>query len=925
MLNIQIHPLQYPNIYAIFVPLMNLRQIIPSKVRSNHCLYKLMAVIFIFALTVPTYAQERDLQINTMPADSVEADSVTVPDTTIAIATDTLASDSTANDSTKQVTRAGLEEELGIKISPDALPSVVTSEASDSAVLDMKKNIFYLYGKAKVEYEDMELTAGKIIYNQSNNMVTASPLTDTASKLKYRPSFTQGKEKFTYDTLEYNFKSKRAIVRNPRTQYGEGYVYSEQVKRNPDQSIYGFRNLYTTCALDTPHFGIKARKIKVVPGRVVASGPANIMVENVPTPLYLPFGLFPISQGQRSGFLLPTYSIEENRGVGLLNGGYYFNLGEHMDLESRVNIYSKGSWQASGRTNYAKRYKYNGGLVFTYAYDKTGEDFEPGAVTRKAFNVRWLHNTDPKARPGTKFNASVNAGTSSFNANNTYDAQQILNNQYTSNITFTKSWANQPYTLAVGARHSQEASTGRVDITLPEVSFFVAQFNPFQGKNSTGTKWYEKITASYTFTGQNQLIFTDSLFSFDKLSMNDFNNGMKHNIPISASYNVLRFINITLGANYNEYWLTKRTFQAYDYRVDSVVKDVDRGFYTARDYNASISANTRIYGLKMFKKGSALQGIRHVITPNVSLNYVPDFARDPYNFGYETILDPYSDPQFISPYEGALQGAPSQLGNFSSIVGFGFNNNLQIKVRSREDSTGAKNIRLIDNLNFSSGYNLAADSFAWQPINISFSTMLLNVININASTTYDPYVFDYELERRVDMTMWERGTGIARFRNANVSLGAQLRPQRKETEEENPAARTDEYRRLTQYGINDIYYDFSIPWNLGLTYSLGISKSYLAASEKDTIAINNHNISINGDFNLTPRWKITASTSYNLVEKQLQLTQINIVRDLHCWEMILSAVPFGERKFYNFTLHVKATVLQDLKLLRRRDYRDAVY
>lgn len=894
-----------------------------SNVRSIHCPYILLAVIFIFALTINARAQENPININTLET----PDSLNIKDSTLlatdSLLTDSLLADTTlAADSTAGNSRESLEARLGIRISPDALPSEVQSQAADSAVLNMKKNIFYLYGDAQVTYEDMQLNAGKIVYMQSDNMVTAGPMLDTATKLKNRPSFKQGQEKFTYDTLQYNFKSKRAIVRNPRTQYGEGYVYSEQVKRNPDQSIYGYKNLYTTCALDEPHFGIRAKKIKVVPGRVVASGPANIMVEDVPTPLFLPFGLFPISKGQKSGFLLPTYTIEEGRGVGLLNGGYYFNLGQHADLETRANIYSKGSWQMSGRTNYAKRYKYNGGFVFTYAYNKNGEEFEPDAVIQKAFNIRWLHNTDAKARPGTNFSASVNAGTSSFNANNTYDAQQILNNQYQSNITYSKAWANKPYTLSVGARHSQEASTGRVDITLPELSFYLAQFNPFQAKGSVGTKWYEKITTSYTFTGQNQLIFTDTLFSFDKLSMNDFNNAMKHAIPISASYNIFRFVNMTMGANYNEYWLTKQTFSAYDYAVDSVVNDINRGFYTARDFNANIGFNTRIYGLKMFKRGK-LMGVRHVLTPSVSLNYIPDFAKDPYNFGYKTIIDPNSKPVYKSPYEGALLGAPSQLGNFSSIIGFGFNNNLQIKVRNLSDSNGFKNIRLIDNFSINSGYNLAVDSFNWQPISLSFSTMMFNIINISATSAYDQYLYDHKEGRRTDTTMWQNNTGIGRFTNANISIGAQLKPQRRE--DNNPNRQTDEYRRLTQYGINDIYYDFNIPWNLGITYSLGINKQYRKLPLEDTVLISNHNVSLNGDFNLTDRWKITASTSYNIVEKKLQLTQINIVRDLHCWEMILTAVPFGERKFYNFTLHVKATVLQDLKLLRRRDYRDAVY
>lgn len=901
---------------------MNLRPTIPPKVRSNHCLSMMLAVIFTFVLTQGAFAQDRGLRFNTIQPDSL-TDSLKITDTTIGLA-DSLLNDTTlvADTTIDSAARQSLEERLGIKISPDALPSEVKSEAADSAVLDMRRNIYYLYGKAKVNYEDMELNAGKIIYDQSSNMVTAGPLSDTAVKLKDRPSFSQGQEKFTYDTLQYNFKSKRAIVRNPKTQYGEGYVFSQQVKRNPDQSIYGYRNLYTTCALDTPHFGIMAKKIKVIPGRVVASGPANITVEQVPTPLFLPFGLFPISKGQRSGFLLPTYTIEEGRGVGLLNGGYYFNLGQHMDLEARANIYSKGSWQTSGRTNYAKRYKYNGGLVFTYAYNKTGEDFEPGAQIEKAFNVRWLHNTDAKARPGQQFSASVNAGTSSFNANNTYDAEQILNNQYQSNITYSKAWANRPFTLAIGARHSQEASTGQVNVTLPEVSFFVNQFNPFQGKNSLGTRWYEKITTSYTFTAQNQLIFTDSLFNLSKLSIGDFNNAMKHSIPISSSYNVLRFINLTFGANYNEYWYTRQTFRAYDYTGDSVAQTLNRGFFTARDYNANIGANTRIYGLKMFKKGK-LMGIRHVLTPRVSLNYVPDFAKAPYRFGYETIIDPRGEPQYLSPYEGSLLGAPGQLGNFSSILAFGFDNNLQVKLRSNKDSAGFNNIRLIDNFAVNSGYNLAADSFNWQNIAVSFNTLLFNIINVTANATYDPYAFDTARNTRKNLTMWEQGTGIARFTGANVSIGAQLRPVKRETD--NPAANTDEFRRLTMYGIDDIYYDFNVPWNLGLTYSLGLNKRYVPESRKDTLAVDNHNISINGDINLTSRWKITASTSFNFVQKKLQMTQINIVRDLHCWEMILTAVPFGERRFYNFTLHVKATVLQDLKLLRRRDYRDAVF
>lgn len=901
--------------------LMILSTHLKAKVQSYCCPVILWVAIFTFVFVFRVSAQEQPININTLPPDTTKVEVIQEEDSTIPL-NDSLQADSAEiNDSVKLSARSSLEQRLGIRLSPDALPSVVTSEASDSAVMNMQTNVFTLYGNASVKYEDMVLKAGKIEYNQANNMVVASPLLDTATRLKNRPSFTQGSETFTYDSLKYNFKSKRAIVLNPRTQYGEGYVYSEQVKRNPDQTIYGLHNVYTTCALDTPHFGINAKKIKVIPNRVVASGPANIAIEQVPTPLFLPFGLFPISKGQRSGFLLPTYTIEQARGVGLMNGGYYFYLGDNVDLETRANIFSKGSWQTSARSTYANRYRYKGTFILTYAYNKIGEDYELNSSTEKLFNVRWLHNSDPKSRPNSSFNASVNAGSSSFNANNTYDAQQILNNQYTSNITYTKSWANKPYQLSIGARHSQEASTGQVNVTLPEMSFYVSQFNPFQRKESVGTKWYEKITTSYTFTAQNQLNFTDSLFKLNKLNLTDFDNAVKHSIPISASYNVFRYINLTVGGNYNEYWYSKQTYRAYDYTGDTVAQTINRGFFAARDYNASISANTRIYGMKMFKKGK-LMGIRHVLSPNVSLNYVPDFAKPPYGFGYETIIDPKGETQYLSPYADALLGAPSQLGNYSSVVGFGFDNNLQIKVRNDEDSSGSKNVKIIDRLAVNSGYNLAADSFNWQTISMTFATRLFDVINMTANANFDPYAFDYEEGRRINTTMWQRGTGIARFQNAGVTLGGSLKA--RTNQDNNPARQTEDYNRLMQYGYTNQYVDFNVPWNVNFTYALQVQKSYLTESKKDTIRISNHNVGISGDLNLTPRWKIVASTSYNLVDKKLQLTQFDIYRDLHCWEMRLTAVPFGDRKFYSFTLNVKAQVLQDLKLLRRRDYRDAV-
>ncbi len=816
-----------------------------------------------------------------------------------------------------------LEDSLGIRISKDALPSPVTAEATDSAVLDMKNDLFYLYGNARVSYEDLKLNAGQIVYEQSTNTITAQPRFDTSGAVTERPSFTQGGETVTYDSLQYNFKSKRAIIRNARSQYGEGFVHSQQVKRNPDQSIFGWKNIYTTCALDTPHFGIHASRIKVVPNKVIASASANIVIEQVPTPVFLPFGLFPISQNQRSGFQIPSYTLEQQRGLGLTNGGYYFHFNDYVDFLLMANIYTKGSWSTSGISSYTKRYKFNGGLSLSYAYNKTGETFEPtGSITRD-FMINWRHQTDPKARPGVNFNASVVVGTSSFYSNNSYNVNQILNNQFTSNISFSKNWIGKPYNLTVGARHNQNTQTGRVDVYLPEVSFYVSQFTPFQRKNAIGApRWYEKISASYNFNAINQTTFYDTTFSLNTVGLGDFQNGMKHSIPITAAYNIFRFVNLSFGTTYNEYWLTERNYRYFNTNQDKIDTIASNGFFTARDFNANMQLSTRIYGLKMFKRGS-LMGIRHVITPNVGFTYTPDFAARPFNYYYQSRLDTGRQTVYLSPFSGSVIGVPglNQYGNFASNVNFGINNNLQIKVRSKKDTTGlGRNITLIDGFSITSAYNIAADSFNWSPFNIAFRTNILDKLNISASAVYDPYGLDYTTGRPSRRTMWEEGRGIARFRNANISLQANFSS--KKTQQNTPVPQGAE--RLLQNGGYYDYVDFNIPWSFNVAYSLGVSSQFTFFSMQDTLTYN-QSLLVSGDLNLTSRWKITFSSGYEFETKSLTLTSIDIYRDLHCWQMRLGTIPFGPRKSYNFTLNVKASILQDLKLIRRRDFRDVVY
>ena len=811
-----------------------------------------------------------------------------------------------------------LERSLGIRISKDALSSIVTATAEDSSVMNMKKNLFYLYGKAQVNYTDIQLDAGRITFDQASNVITASPYNADKDTANARVVFAQGKEKINSDSIQYNVKSKRAIVRNARSQYGEGFMFSEQIKRNPDQTIFGLHSVYTTCALDTPHFGINAKKIKVIPGKLIVSGPCNIVIEGVPTPLWLPFGLFPVSDKQKSGFVLPTYTIEEQRGLGLLNGGYYAYLSDHIDLLSEASIYTKGSYALSEVSSYSSMYHYSGLASFSYAYNKTGEDFEPGASTTKDFMLNWRHQSDAKAIPGQSFNASVQVGTSSFYSNNSYDANQILNNQYQSNITYTKNWQGTPFGLTISGLHNQNTGTHQINVTLPAINFHVTQVNPFQKKVSAGKpRWYEKITASYTMDMLNRTTFTDSTFRISNLSLNNFQTGMHHAIPISASYTILRYINMSFNVNYNEYWITEKLYQNYDRTAEKIDSTISNGFYASRDFNAGVNFSTRIYGMKLFKKGR-LRGIRHVITPNVGLSYHPDFGASPFNYYYRTHLDSTQNLYYASPYAASIIGTPP-LGR-SGAVNFGLNNNLQIKVKSSKDTvSGFKNVTLIDAFGATISYNPAADSFQWSPIALNFRTNVLDKINISSSATFDPYAFNYDRGVRVPETMEDLGQGLARFTGANLSLGANFHS--KPAGGASNPTNSEEYGRIMRNaGYND-YVDMNIPWSFNVSYSFTANKNYSYFSKRDTL-LYSQSLTFQGELQITTRWKVTVNTGYNFDYHQLTLTSIDVYRDLHCWAMHLQTIPFGPRKSFTFTLNVKASVLQDLKLVKRRDFRD---
>lgn len=853
-------------------------------------------------------------QVLPRPADTVSAK---ITDTSVK-------SDSTAGNIAVD-TAAGtsaLEQQLGIRISPDALEEVVSTSARDSAVMDIRTNNFYLYGDAKVDYDGRKLSADRIDFNQGSNIATAREVHDTAQKKTSAPTFEQGTEKFTYEHLQYNFKSQRAIVRNAHSQYGEGFVHSEQVKRNADQSLYGYRNVYTTCALPHPHFGIRTNKIKIIPDQAIATGSANIEIEGVPTPLFLPFGYFPVNnENHRSGFILPGYTVEQNRGLGFMKGGYYFYLNDHVDLQLQTDIFTKGSFAGYLTSNYVTRYRYSGNVFLSYAINKTGEEFDPLAQISKSFAISWVHAKDAKSLPGINFNAKVDIQSGNYYTLTSFNTNQVLQNQFQSNITFSKNWANKPYSFTASATHNQNTASKQVNVTLPDMTFFLNPQNPFQRRNPVGaSRWYEKITVGYSVNALNRITFYDTAFQLSQLQFDDFRNGMRHNVPVSANYNVARFITLSFNAAYNEYWntmTTRRTFNDATQKIDTFINN---RFAASRDFNASFNINTQIYGMKLFKRG-AIRGFRHTLRPTLGLSYRPDFAKAPFNYYYETRLDSSQRLTYLSPYEQSIVGLPPMGKNGS--VNFTLNNNLQMKVRNGKDTvTGFKNIALLDALDFTTAYNLAVDSFQWDFFRFSARTNIINLLNISASAVFDPYEWNYAENRRSTRTLQAAGKGLGRLTTAQLGFGALLRSKARTGNTNTAATNSEDYKSLMRNNGYGNYVDFNIPWSLNLTYTLDLEKRPSVYSLSDS-AILRQNITLSGDFNFTPRWKMAFSTGYNTVEKQITYTSFDIYRDLHCWEMRLGLIPFGLRKSFNFSLNVKAQVLQDLKLTRRRSFFDS--
>lgn len=836
---------------------------------------------------------------------------------------------STANQDTLSNTPASTNAEAelkwGIKISNDALPNKVITHAQDSILLDAKAKKIYLYGSSTMEYEDLKLSSGVTLFDNNTKEVTAFPTFDTAGVKNSKQEFVQGSEKFNYDTLRYNFNSKRAVVRNARMQYGEGFIQSQQIKRNSDESIYGWKSIYTTCNIpDHPHFAIRANKIKVIPNKMVVSGPANIEIQEIPTPAFLPFGLFPTSKTQKSGFILPSYTMEANRGLGLQRGGYFLMVNPNVNTLVQMDIFSKGSWAIFNSTQYAKRYKYNGRLELNYSKTIFGEEFELGGQQSTDFKIRWSHQMDPKARPGTNFSASVDVGTSNYNIINGMNAGTVLNNQYSSSISYTKNWIGKPYSFSAALRHSQSTQTGLVSVNLPDINFTLGQLTPFQRKMAVGApKWYEKFTLSYSIDVSNRINFYDSLIN--QLRISDFYNGIRHNVRAQANYNVLKYFTLSFNVPYTEYWNTKQDY--INYLSPQRDTTTSYGFYATREFNASVDMSTRVYGMFNFKRGP-ITAMRHVLMPTIGMNYKPSFARDPFNYMY-TQVDSTGRAYYYSPYTGSPIGGPGNYTETGAIT-FMLNNTLQAKRRIKDTvgvSDDKKLINLIDGFSISGQYNMIADTNKLSDIAMNFRTLLFGKLNLSSNANFTPY--KHNGNQRTRHYLWDTDKKIAQLNTVNINLGISFdgmnknRGTEKDTTDLGNEEDNELYRNLMKNRGYEDYYDFNIPWNLSVNGGLRIGR--MRSNQAADSFIWTPNLTFNGGFNLTERWKINVASGVdfmNMKDIKLGYTQINVVRDLHCWQASLNLVPFGQLRSFYFTLQVKASVLQDLKLTRRRAFQD---
>ena len=798
--------------------------------------------------------------------------------------------------------------------------SEIKYNAKDSMRIELTLKKVFLFGAAQVEYEKFKINADYIELDFNLNTVSARGTLDSSGALIGKPVFEEAGTSFSSKMINYNFETKKGLIQDVITKQNDGYIHGEKVKKMENEVMYIKHGKYTTCDQPDPHFYLQVSKLKIIPNDKIITGPAYLKIGEVPTPLALPFGFFPNKKGRASGVIPPAPGQNQSLGFFLNNGGFYFGLSDNVDLQLTTDVYSKGSFAIRTNSNYVKRYRYRGNLQAKYSYFQTGFK-ELNVKPRKDFSIQWQHSQDIKARPNTTFMANVNLSSNSFNRLNSPASNNYLNNTMQSNIAYgrTMNFFSLPSNLSLNASHSQNTISRAVSITLPQAVFNVNRFYPFKKKVQVGAeRAWEKIGISYTGNARNQLNTTDTMLFKD--GYKKLNNGIQHGFSISTSlktnnlkwFKFLNYFTITPSANYTDRWYFQTINKRDDVEKNTIITDTVNGFKRVGEYSYNASLTTKVYGMFQFKN-PIIKAVRHVLTPSIGFSYKPEIKTDKLILrNNDTILS-------YSPYDIGVFGKPNSLeqGNINySII-----NNLEMKVRSKKDTiNGFQKIKIFENLSINGSYNMLAPEYNWSFIKLNARTNLLSNIDLVYYANFDPYSLN-ENSLRTNKLAWDVNKKLMRLTDASLALNFRFNSKSTNGNKITQKNNLPELNSLS--GMYAEYVDFSIPWSLSMYFNINYLRPYRTfVNQVIRDPSYDPSLTFNGDFSLTPKWKIGFNSGYDFKLKDLSYTTLNLYRDLHCWEVRLNMTPIGVNKSYMITIGVKPGSLQDLKINKqlRPDY-----
>ena len=883
------------------------------------------------------------------PADSIVADSTSAPVDSMFSVRDSVAAllPPIAPDTVKPKRPSRIRRE---KVDLD---NQVVFNSKDSMVMKGRNTVF-MYGEASVDYGDLKLNAAEIKLNMDSSEVYAVGRQDSVGEMVGQPVFEEGGSSYESSTMRYNFKSKRGYITDVITQQGEGYLTGGRTKKTEGEDYYLQSGRYTTCDdHECPHFYLQLTRAKVRPKKNIVTGPAYMVLAGLPLPLAIPFGYFPFSDSYASGVIVPTFGDDYNRGFYLSDGGYYFAINDMIDLALTGEIYTKGSWGLSAQSTYRKRYKYSGSFNIHYLKTIYGEKSDPDYSKATNFQIMWNHSQDSKANPNMTLSAAVNFTTSGYtrNALNSYYTNSFTENTKSSTINMSYRIPNSKWSFSTSLNISQRTQDSTLAVSFPNLNVTMSQTYPFKRKQAVGAdRWYEKIRMSYSGQFQNSLTAKQDEF-FKKSLIKDWRNGMRHSIPISATFPLFTYFNVTPSINLTDRMYTQKVRRSWDPAASAEVMDTTYSFYNVWDFTASVSFDTKIYGFfqPLPFLGDKVKMIRHVMTPTVSFSASPDFSSPWFGYyGQYNYIDNQGREQTrkYSMFPNGLFGVPGQ--GKTGMVSFSLANNVEMKVKSDNDSIGEKKVSLIENFTVSQSYNFAADSLRWSNINTSLLLRLTKQFNLNLSATWDVYTYALNSAGnpvRVNKLRISQGKGLGRLSSTGTSFSYTFnndtfkRKKNKNNPPENNGdlgnnPKDDDWDdagygqpdRLNNGNGNDDddlklspdgYAAWEVPWSLSVNYSVNYSYGDFNREKMEYNGKITQNLSLSGNIRLTKNWEFSASASYNFDLHKIAYMNLNIARDLHCFTMRASVIPVGPYKSYNFHISVKSALLSDLKYDKR--------